>query len=144
MKNIFRPTNLFLGVTIAAVSLVAEEIPKIKRVPARSTTAMTGKELFREYCAVCHGLEANGKGPAASALNVKPANLTEIAARNSGKFPEIRVQRTINGEDHSIAAHGSRDMPIWGPIFRSVSSNPDLGTVRVYNLVKYVESIQVK
>jgi mono/diheme cytochrome c family protein len=123
--------------------LCASETPKIKRVPARATTALAGQDLFREYCAVCHGNDANGEGPAAAALKVKPANLTQISQKNGNKYPEIRVQRVINGEDE-LTAHGSREMPIWGQIFRHMSSNQDLGAVRIYNLVKYIEQIQAK
>jgi mono/diheme cytochrome c family protein len=123
--------------------LSADETPKIKKVPARSTASVAGQDLFREYCAVCHGNDAKGEGPAAVALKAKPADLTLISKRNNNKYPEIRVQRVINGED-TVTAHGSRDMPVWGQIFRSMSSNQDMGAVRVYNLVKYIEQIQSK
>src|SRR5581483_9497971 len=98
-------------ITAAAVLLVASiagagETPKIKRVPAHATMSIAGQDLFREYCAVCHGSNAKGGGPAAAALNVKPADLTGISQRNGGKYPEIRVQRVINGDD-SMMAHGS-------------------------------------
>ena len=137
---------LGLAFTLAFVSrpmLRADEAPKIKQVPARATATVAGQDLFREYCAVCHGNDAKGEGPAAPALKMKPADLTQISRKNGNKYPEIRVQRVINGED-SVTAHGSRDMPIWGQIFRHMSSNQDLGKVRVYNLVKYIEQIQSK
>ena len=123
--------------------LTAAEQPTIKKVPAHATVSMAGQDLFREYCAVCHGNDAKGTGPAAAALKVKPADLTLIARKNGNKYPEIRVQRVIQGEDE-VLSHGSRDMPIWGQIFRHMSSNEDLGAVRIYNLVKYIESIQAK
>jgi mono/diheme cytochrome c family protein len=137
---------LFLAFAAALFSLSmrgADETPGIKRIPAHPTTSVSGQDLFREYCAVCHGTDAKGEGPAAAALRVKPANLTQIARKNGSKFPEIRVQRVINGEDE-MTAHGSRDMPVWGQIFRHMSSNQDLGAVRIYNLVKYIEQIQAK
>src|ERR1041384_4255171 len=146
MKRII-PTSL---VTIALVAglaslsmLFADATPKIKRIPARSTASVAGQDLFREYCAVCHGTDAMGGGPAAAALKVKPANLTQISRKNSNKYPEIRVQRVINGEDE-MTAHGSREMPVWGQIFRHMNSNQDLSAVRVYNLVKYIEQVQAK
>src|SRR5215470_11342479 len=77
--------------------------------------------------------DAKGEGPAAIALKTKPADLTLISKQNDNKYPEIRVQRVINGEDE-ISAHGSRDMPVWGQIFRMMSANQDMGKVRVYNL----------
>jgi len=140
------PQILILAGTVVLLSLpvlTADDQPAIKRVPAHATISMSGQELFREYCAVCHGNDAKGNGPAAVALKVKPADLTLISRKNGNKYPEIRVQRVINGEDE-MAVHGSRDMPIWGQIFRHMSSNEDLGAVRIYNLVKYIETIQVK
>ena len=146
MKRII-PISLVTVTFVAALAslgmLFADAVPKIKRVPARSTTAMAGQDLFREYCAVCHGTDATGEGPAAAALKVKPSNLTQISRKNGNKYPEIHVQRVINGEDE-LAAHGSRDMPVWGQIFRAMNSNQDMGAVRVYNLVKYIEQIQEK
>ena len=146
MKRII-PTSLVAITFVAALAslgmLFADAAPKIKRIPARSTATLTGQDLFREYCAVCHGTDATGEGPAATALKVKPANLTQISRKNDGKYPEIRVQRVINGEDE-VSAHGSREMPVWGQIFRHLSANQDLGAVRVYNLVKYIEQVQAK
>jgi len=145
MKRII-PASLLLAaaVLLATQILGADEMtPKIKRIPARPTTSMAGQDLFRQYCAVCHGSDAKGTGPAAAALKMKPADLTEISQKNGGKYPEIRVQRVINGEDE-MSAHGSRDMPVWGPIFRHMGSNEDQGAVRIFNLVKYIEQIQAK
>ena len=145
MKRII-PTSLVCGFVVALLTLPflsADETPKIKKIPARSTSAISGQDLFREYCAVCHGNDAKGTGPAAGALKVKPADLTLVTRKSGGKYPEIRIQRVINGED-DVTAHGSRDMPVWGQIFRHMSSNQDLGSVRIYNLVKFIEQIQEK
>jgi mono/diheme cytochrome c family protein len=128
---------------LALPCLAADETPKIKKVPAHATSAISGQELFHEYCAVCHGNDAKGTGPAAAALKTKPADLTLINRKSGGKYPEIRVQRVIQGEDE-VMAHGSRDMPVWGQIFRHMSANQDLGAVRIFNLVKYIEQIQAK
>ena len=143
MKRIIPASLVCLAALLLAPLVGAEDTPKIKRVPAHPTTAIAGQDLFREYCAVCHGSDAKGTGPAAAALKVKPADLTQISRKNGGKYPEIRVQRVINGED-DVAAHGNRDMPIWGQIFRHMSANEDEGAVRVYNLVKYIEQMQAK
>ena len=138
-------SEILILALVAAVILVPMLLaePGIKRVPAHPTTALSGQALFHEYCAVCHGVDAKGGGPAAAALLVKPDDLTQIARKNGNKYPEVKVQRIINGEDE-VTAHGSRDMPVWGEIFRHMSSNQDLGAVRIYNLVKYLEQIQAK
>jgi mono/diheme cytochrome c family protein len=104
---------------------------------------MNGQQLYREYCAVCHGRTGRGDGPAAAALKMPPADLTTLAARNSGKFPTFAVGVTIKGEQ-TVAAHGTGDMPIWGPAFRKMSPDQSLGELRVTNLVKFIETLQVK
>lgn len=134
--------SLLIGLGIKAA--LADQPPTtIKKVPVHTTQAMAGKDLYREYCAVCHGTAGKGDGPAASALKTPPADLTRIAQKD-GKFSEVKVQHIINGEGDQPVAHGSKDMPVWGSIFRHMGANPDLGTVRVYNLVKYIEEIQAK
>jgi mono/diheme cytochrome c family protein len=103
--------------------------------------SLKGADLFRAYCASCHGRDGKGDGPAAVALKVKPADLTVLTLNNKGQFPTERVRKTITGE-LVVAAHGSREMPIWGPIFHQVEEDVDRGHVRVQNLVEYVQSIQ--
>ena len=103
-----------------------------------------GPELFRAYCATCHGRDAKGGGPMAASLRIAPADLTRIAARNGGIFPFLQVQKIISGEQQSPATHGTREMPVWGPIFSEVSWDQDLGRVRIYSLAKYLEAIQMK
>jgi mono/diheme cytochrome c family protein len=105
--------------------------------------SLKGPDLFREYCAPCHGEDGKGGGPVAPALNTKPADLTTIAQRNGGVFPTRRVRTTIAG-DELILAHGSREMPVWGPIFHQVERDRDYGEIRLQNITKYLESIQQK
>jgi len=115
--------------------------------PARKNepliVSVKGADLFRAYCASCHGDDGKGNGPVAGALNTRPADLTTIANRHGGVFPTNLVRRIIAGDD-VITAHGSRDMPVWGPILHRVEWDQDLGNVRLDNLVKYLESIQKK
>jgi len=106
--------------------------------------SLDGPALFQAYCAVCHGQDAKGNGPTASSLKTKPADLTRISQRNGGQFPLTSVEKTISGEDLEPGAHGSREMPIWGPIFRQIAWDQDLGGVRIYNLAKYLETLQQK
>ena len=103
---------------------------------------MDGHEMFTHYCAVCHGADANGAGPAADALKKTPADLTQIARKNGGKFPEVHVMRVIKGDD-VVSAHGSRDMPVWGELLRSLHNQAD-ADLRVNALMRYVEQIQAK
>jgi len=103
--------------------------------------SIEGPDLFRAYCASCHGLDGKGNGPAAEALRTKPADLTALTRNHRGQFPVAIVRNTITG-DGVVAAHGSREMPIWGPVFHQIEADVDRGHVRIENLVKYLESIQ--
>ncbi|MBZ5624422.1 MAG: c-type cytochrome [Acidobacteriia bacterium] len=99
--------------------------------------------MFHAYCASCHGLDGKGSGPAASALKKQPADLTLLAQQSGGKFPAMRVMNSI--KDGTQAGHGSKDMPVWGPIFSTVSSDsPAVVTQRISNLIGFIESMQVK
>ena len=104
--------------------------------------SLEGPDLFRAYCATCHGLDARGRGPAAPSLRARVPDLTILARSNQGQFPSDRVRRTILGDDVR-ASHGSREMPIWGPVFHQIEADIDWGNVRMENLVKYLESIQM-
>ena len=103
--------------------------------------SIQGPALYKAYCAVCHGPEGKGNGPAASTLKIPPADLTRIAAKNGGEFPLMRIERIISGEEER-RGHGA--MPAWGPIFSVVGRDQDLGRVRIDNLARYLREIQVK
>ena len=142
MKSL-KPQYLLLGLALvfgpAAASAQDTPTKSIKTVTAKATP-IDGKEMFHEYCAVCHGDQGKGNGPAADALKKAPADLTQISRKNGGKFPEVKVMRVIQGED-TVAAHGNRAMPIWGTIFRSLGSK-ETETLRVNALMRYVEQLQ--
>ena len=106
--------------------------------------SMYGGDLFRFYCASCHGPEGKGNGPVASALNRRPADLTTIARRAGGRFPTDRVERYVTGDREPTPAHGSADMPVWGPIFQALDSHDTLNRMRIANIVTFIESIQAK
>ncbi len=110
----------------------------------RLIDSIQGPGLYAEYCAVCHGKEGKGDGPMAKALKVAPPDLTHLAARSGGRFPAERVQKIIAGKEQVSAGHGTREMPVWGPIFSQIAWDQDLGQIRVYNLAKYLEKIQAK
>jgi mono/diheme cytochrome c family protein len=106
--------------------------------------SMSGGDIFRFYCASCHGREGKGDGPVASALNRRPPDLTTIASRNSGRFPTDRVERFVTGDREPIPAHGSADMPVWGPIFQALDPQDRMNRIRIENVVAFIESIQTK
>jgi mono/diheme cytochrome c family protein len=106
--------------------------------------SVKGPDLFRAHCAACHGPEGKGDGPVAASLKTKPANLTLLAKNNGGKFPADRVAKFISGDNASLPSHGTREMPVWGPIFHQIEEDQDFGNVRLQNLIKYLETIQQK
>jgi mono/diheme cytochrome c family protein len=106
--------------------------------------SMQGSKLYEIYCASCHGEDAKGHGPMAVWLKVPPSDLTRISARNGGEFPLARVDRIISGEAAVLSGHGTRVMPIWGPVFSQVTRDQDLGRVRIDNLARYLRDIQTK
>ena len=103
--------------------------------------SVEGPDLFRAYCASCHGKDGKGNGPVAATLKATVPDLTIITVSNDGNFPVARMKRIIMGEG-MIASHGTREMPVWGPIFHQVEEDVDRGNVRLENLVTYLESIQ--
>jgi mono/diheme cytochrome c family protein len=116
---------------------------QIKTEPTKQAAPLSGAAMFKDYCAVCHGKDAKGDGPAASALKHAPADLTTLAKRHDGKFPDLYVEEVLrNGV--KAPAHGDAEMPVWGPLFRSMDSDPAIMYVRISSLVSYIKSLQVK
>ena len=120
------------------------EKPKVKTTIAQPIASVEGRDNFIAYCAVCHGDFARGDGPAAPAMKAKVADLTILAQKSGGKLNKLAVQDAILGANKQVPSHGSTDMPIWGPVFRSMNADPNIAKLRVQNLVDYIESIQVK
>jgi mono/diheme cytochrome c family protein len=105
---------------------------------------ISGKQLYASYCAICHGVDARGGGPFSPQLKVWPPDLTQLARKNNGVFPAMHVRESIDGE-FQTSAHGSREMPIWGPVFRSMAhGHGDNAQLRINNLVNYLQALQQK
>jgi mono/diheme cytochrome c family protein len=117
---------------------------QIKKVPAPYTSPSSGKDMYVAYCASCHGQDGMGNGPAAPALKTRPTDLTILAVKNGGKFPDTHIAEVIKG-DTLTAAHGNKEMPVWGPVFLSLDRHdPAQKQMRIHNLAAYLESIQQK
>jgi len=133
---------------ISAIA-VGQEAPAqgsttVKHVPITNTPSNSGKEMFNSYCAVCHGKDGKGSGPAASAMKTPPTDLTTLAQKSGGKYPSTHVAAVIRGQA-TTPSHGSQDMPIWGPLFSSISQGHEAQVQqRITNLVSYIEGLQAK
>jgi len=136
---------LFAMVLVGGSTLFAQETkPAVKHEPAAITSPSSGKEMFMSYCASCHGKDAKGNGPAASALKQLPADLTTLVKRNGGKYPTDKVTSILRGQAQ-LMAHGDQDMPVWGPVFwRMSQGHEQIVQMRIANLNRYLESIQEK
>lgn len=137
---------LMTGLLLCSAGLVyaQEKAKTVKKAPIQSTSPSSGAEMFKSYCAACHGKDAKGAGPATEDLKSAPPDLTTLAKRHDGKFPADYVGNVLrNGV--KAPAHGSSDMPVWGPLFASVSGHDDtMVNMRISNLVRYLESLQAK
>ena len=110
--------------------------------PPLGMPSFSGSDIFRFYCAGCHGPGGKGDGPAAAALKRSPPDLTTIAARNEGRFPSEALVRYVAGDSEPPTAHGSREMPVWGPIFSSFEPHDRLTRIRIENVVAFIETLQ--
>lgn len=88
------------------------------QAPFPSEWLPSGEVIYRQFCAACHGARAKGNGPAAQTLKMQPPDLTTLAKRHGGKFPYGYVSSVLRFGPGS-SAHGSSDMPTWGPIFQT-------------------------
>jgi len=122
----------------------AQTAPAVKHVPITNTPSNSGKDMYNSYCAVCHGKDGKGGGPAASAMKTPPTDLTVLAKNGGGKYPASHVAAVIRGQA-TTASHGSQDMPVWGPLFSSISQGHESQVQqRITNLVAYIETLQAK
>jgi mono/diheme cytochrome c family protein len=114
-----------------------------QNVPGASVNV--GQQYFQQYCSACHGLDGHGTGPAADALKTPPADLTRIAQRRGGQFPEADIAAVIDGRT-VVGAHGSREMPVWGQRFGEKFGGGAVGDEAVRGhllvLIDYLKSIQ--
>jgi mono/diheme cytochrome c family protein len=122
--------------------LLAAQDKSLRKEPVKAVRADQGKAMFESYCSACHGLDGKGDGPARSALKGTPADLTLLAQKNGGKFPANHVAVKLREVDQAV--HGSKEMPIWGPLLSSVSGNSEAEVqLRISNLTRYIQSLQV-
>ena len=134
---------LLILATAMALPAAAQN-PDIKKVPARYTSPASGSEMYKAYCASCHGMKGLSDGPVAEHLKVPVPDLTTLSKRNKGVYPAAHVTQVIRGEV-GLRSHGIQDMPVWGPVFLNLNNRQEAAVhMRVSNLTKYIESLQAK
>ncbi len=103
-----------------------------------------GRALYMRNCAACHGVKADGNGPAAPALTTRAPDLRVLSARYGDPLPQDQIARFIDGRA-DVIAHGPREMPVWGDKvweFPEGKGNSKQVTPRVAALIAYLQSIQ--
>jgi mono/diheme cytochrome c family protein len=132
----------FLAATVMMAVLAATPDAQI---PGRGEPTLPkvseGAELYRIYCASCHGQDGKGR-PASPAMRTPSTDLTALARNNRGVFPRERVRRVIANGTSRSGVHARGDMPVWGTIFRAVDPSDTAVDMRLDSLVRYVESLQ--
>ena len=105
---------------------------------------VSGLQLYKRYCAVCRGNDLKGNGPISPEFKNGPSDLTTLAQRHDGKFPDAYVEDVLrNGVQKP--AHDNTEMPIWGPLFATIrGTDPALVNIRIVNLTNYIKSMQGK
>lgn len=110
-----------------------------------------GKREFEANCASCHGMDGKGRGPLVELLRKSPPDLTQLSKASQGVFPMNWLYTTIEGEN--VAAHGSRDMPVWGRDYRikdaeyfmdSPYDAQGLVRARILSLLEYIYRFQTR
>jgi mono/diheme cytochrome c family protein len=117
-----------------------------KKSHSKNSAPVSGAELYKQNCAVCHGNDAKGGGPPppSSPFTESPPDLTTLARRHGGKFPDAYVVSVLQS-GVKMPDHGPSEMPVWGTLFKSMTkSDKAKVAARIEKLTDYLKSIQVK
>lgn len=111
---------------------VKERIPEEYRIMDRTPVSPTpesiarGQELYARNCAVCHGKDGKGDGPAAAVMNPTPANFLDLG--HSAIYGP--------GEKYWLIGNGSGETGM--PAFEK------LEPAKRWDLVNFILSLQEK
>lgn len=143
ISTLLGATALFLAVLLlgSEAGITQTTAKTLKVVPAPYSDPTSGKQMFKDYCAACHGIGGKGDGPVLEFLKTPPSDLTTLAKRHNGKFPSSDFIGVLRFGTNSHP-HGTIDMPIWGDIFSA--RNTGVAAIRIEHLRLYVESMQEK
>jgi mono/diheme cytochrome c family protein len=137
--------GLIYKLNLAMSIIVLTGVLTAANAAAQSGEIARGRALYRDHCAVCHGRNGDGKGPMARAMTTPPANLRLLSERYGNPLPTEQIANFIDGRA-DVAAHGPRDMPIWGSSAweqEPGGSQPGVVTPAIASLVAYIQSIQI-
>ena len=145
---IIRSILIGLLVLLPLGSFCPAQQAQVRKVSIKDVNPTSGESMYVAYCAVCHGKDGKGTGPAATAMKTPPTDLTSLAKKKNGKFPFVHVSDEILGDTEMASSHGTKDMPVWGPALLSLTPwSPTAqaqADLRANNIAKYVETLQQK
>jgi mono/diheme cytochrome c family protein len=147
MRVVSRSARGVLIFWLTSLLLLSAAIGASRQDTAPTTTPVqttySGSDLFKTYCAACHGASAHGDGPLAANMKTPPPDLTRFARRNGGVFSSTLITRIIDGRAR-VKGHGGPDMPVWGDAFKAsrTGSSEALVKERIDRLAEYLEGIQ--
>ena len=140
--------GLFLGVFYlgrgSGISQTTDKKLTVVSISQNQSQPGSGKQMYKDYCAACHGMDGTGNGPAVQFLKIPPPNLTTMAVRHNEKSIILNVDAVLRFKNQS-KAHGTLEMPLWGQLFKSLENqngHPQLVELRIHNLSVYVQSMQ--
>src|SRR5690349_2750726 len=140
--NVRNSVLLLLFFTFLAGLVRTTASPTLQESQLPPAYVPPGRQIYKEHCASCHGSYGRGNGPVARSLRKPPSDLTTLAKRHGGAFPEEYVANVLRF-GLAFSAHGSSEMPVWGPIFQYLEHyNEAAVRQRIKNLCEYLESIQ--
>ena len=128
---------------ILAASLGSPAASGLAPETTLATSSMAGSEVYRTYCAVCHGEKGKGDGPLAGSLRSVPPDLTLLATQNGGEYPSEMVARIVDGRE-PVAGHGGPDMPVWGDAFQGSDVDQQKVEEKIQSVVAFVGRLQAK
>jgi mono/diheme cytochrome c family protein len=145
MKGIaMRKLSAVIPLMIAGCGVIAWAQQRPEGDKTMSESAMSGQELYKIYCAACHGADGKGNGPVAPELRARVPDLTLLSKRDGGKFPLLRVEQAIDGEEGIPAVHGTREMPVYYELFEGIRRDTAFVAQRIGLLTGYIQSLQQK
>ena len=133
-----------LGVSLVVSLTLLAALPRAtgQRQDQPSAGLQNGRELFKLYCATCHGASARGDGPLAEDLRRRPPDLTQFAKQNGGQFPAALVHRIVDGRQR-VKLDGGPEIPVCGDAFRIREGlNEQAMNARIEAIVQFLASIQ--
>ena len=139
-----RNAILFPALFFLLCGASAHAKPAVDQPQLPATYMPSGKQMFKQYCAACHGVDGKGRGPVMYSLKTPAPDLTTLAKRHEGKFPYDYVTSVLRFGP-GFASHGSADMPTWGALFQYLDKYNQAAVLkRIKNLCDYLASLQEK